>query len=298
MSEGNVAVLLAAYNGGQHIIEQLDSILLQENVNVQIYISVDFSDDNTLAICEHYADSHKNITILSYGERFGCAGRNFFRLIKDVNLFNYDFVAFSDQDDIWPTNKLSSAVKFLQVYDCYSANVTAFWRDGKQELINKSQPQCEWDFLFEAAGPGCTYVINRRVALEFQTWLILNHTVITKNIALHDWLLYAFARANNYSWFIEQEPRMLYRQHENNQVGTNNNLKAAIKRLKQIKSHWYRNQVVSIINILHLQHCSIYRFGISKGYVGNIYLMFNVNKIRRRFRDRLAFFIVLLTNVF
>ncbi|MGL5030541.1 MAG: glycosyltransferase [Aeromonas sp.] len=294
------AILLAAYNGSKIIIEQLDTIVNQ-NINgcdIDVFVSVDCSIDNTLRICSEYQKSHECINILPYGDRFSGAGKNFYRLLKDVNLNDFDYIAFSDQDDIWPDNKLSTAIEKLKKYDCYSANVTAFWEDGREVLIDKAQPQREWDYLFEAAGPGCTYVFKREVALQFKAWLLDRYEQVGEDIALHDWLLYAFARSHGYSWYIDPEPMMRYRQHANNQVGTNNSMTAAIKRLKLIKQKWYRKQIIKIMEHLNLQDEKIYSLGLNNRYIGNLYLLCNINKLRRRLRDRLALVLVLLLNVF
>ncbi|MGL5487584.1 MAG: glycosyltransferase, partial [Shewanella sp.] len=261
-------------------------------------VSVDLSDDDTFFICSDYARKYNNVKLLSYGDRFGGAGKNFYRLLKDVDLSNYDYISFSDQDDIWPENKLAKAVEILHQYDCYSANVTAFWENGRDVLIDKAQPQREWDYLFEAAGPGCTYVFKREVAIEFKAWLLERYRKVGGDIALHDWLLYAFARSRGYSWFIDPEPMMYYRQHANNQVGTNNSFAAAIKRIKLIKGKWYRNQVIKIAEHLELQSTAVFRFGLDNGYIGNLYLLWHVGKLRRRWRDRLALGVVLLFNIF
>lgn len=293
---GKSLILLAAYNGSSLISAQLESILQQKNID--LVISVDLSNDSTFTICEAYAEKHQNIILLPYGEQFGGAGKNFYRLLKDTDVSSYDYVCFSDQDDIWLDDKLTKGIEKLQQYDCYSANVTAFWEDGREVLINKAQPQREWDFLFEAAGPGCTYVFKREVAVQFKAWLEESYEKISKDIVLHDWLLYAFARSQGYSWFIDPEPSMLYRQHANNQVGTNNSFWAAKKRLKLIKDKWYRQQVTNIVIHLGLKDSSIYKKGLSNNYIGNLYLLVHIGKLRRRFRDRCALAFVLLFNIF
>lgn len=298
MADIRICVLLAAYNGFNSIQEQLNTIIQQANVIVDIVISIDLSDDDTLVLCSDYAKKNTNVRLLSYGERFGGAGKNFYRLLKDVELSGYDYIAFSDQDDIWPENKLTKAIEKLQQYDCYSANVTAFWEDGREVLIDKAQPQREWDYLFEAAGPGCTYVFKSEVAIHFKAWLLERYDKITHDITLHDWLIYAFCRHFGYRWFIDPRPMMRYRQHANNQVGTNNSISAAKKRLMLIKGKWYRSQVTKIAEHLKLQNISIVKHGLNKGYIGNLYLLFHVNQLRRRLRDRIALSFALLFNIF
>jgi len=298
VSRSKVLVLVAAYNGQRWLTEQIDSILSQQNVDISIAISVDRSTDDTFVLCRKYADLYSNVKILPYGESFGGAGKNFYRLVKDCNFSCFDYIAFSDQDDIWHQDKLLNAIDKLQQHDCYSSNVTAFWEDGSEVLIDKAQPQQRWDYLFEAAGPGCTYVFKRDFGFVFQKWLIRHHEVIANNVALHDWLIYAFARRNGYNWYIDSNPSMRYRQHQNNQVGTNNNLAAAKKRLRLIKGKWYRHQIVSIATILGLEDTPVVKTGLMNGYVGNLYLLININKLRRRVRDKLALAVVLLLNIF
>ncbi|WP_270820107.1 glycosyltransferase [Aeromonas sp. Y311-2] len=299
MRSKSLVILLAAYNGQKWLQTQIDSILYTRcEVDLELSLSVDVSNDATLEICNRYATIDTRVSILPYGDRYGGAGKNFYRLLKDTDLICYDYIAFCDQDDIWHENKLPRAIEKLQQYDCYSSNVTAFWEDGREVLIDKAQPQRKWDFLFEAAGPGCTYVFKREVAIDFKAWLLERYQQVGEDIALHDWLLYAFARCRGYSWYIDPEPMMRYRQHANNQVGTNNSLAAAQKRLKLIKNKWYRNQVVKIIEHLGLQETPIFKRGINNGYLGNLFLLLNVDKLRRRLRDRIALALVLVLNIF
>ncbi|KMY26868.1 glycosyltransferase [Aeromonas caviae] len=293
-----VGVLLAAFNGESWLAEQVLSILEQKCVDVHLYISLDKSDDSSMSICNKFCLEYKNVTLLPYGATFGGAGKNFYRLFMDVDISDYDFIALSDQDDIWNPDKLISSVDILSGYDGYSSNVIAFWEDGREILINKAQEKKEWDYLFEAAGPGCTYVLRRDVAIKFKTWLIERYDKINNDVELHDWLIYAFCRHFGYRWFIDPRPGMRYRQHANNQVGTNNSISAAQKRLLLIKRKWYRNQVTKIAEHLELQNLSMVKYGLNKGYIGNLYLLFNVNQLRRRLRDRIALSFALLFNIF
>ncbi|WP_270793625.1 MULTISPECIES: glycosyltransferase [unclassified Aeromonas] len=293
-----VCVLVAAYNGESFLEEQVESILAQENVLVDLFIRLDPSADASVTIVKMLCSKYANVFSLPVSSPSGGAGQNFFKLIVSVDFDSYDYVAFADQDDIWPENKLAKAIVKLQQYDCYSANVTAFWEDGREVLIDKAQPQREWDYLFEAAAPGCTYVFKREVAIKFKAWLVERYEQVGEDIALHDWLLYAFARSQGYSWFIDPEPMMLYRQHANNQVGANNSFGASKKRLHMIKSKWYRNQCTKIAEHLALHHLPIVKYGLNNGYVGNLYLLFHINQLRRRLRDRVALSIALFFNLF
>lgn len=104
-----IAILLAAYNGMQWIAEQIETIFNQQGVGVTVFISVDLSTDGTYEWTEQLAEKHNNVVLLPYGERFGGAGPNFFRLVKDVDFSGFDAVSFADQDDIWRPEKLGRA---------------------------------------------------------------------------------------------------------------------------------------------------------------------------------------------
>lgn len=283
-----VAVLLAAYNGLEFIEQQLQSILQQLGVKVTIFISVDESTDNTYEWCLGYAKQHPQINVLDYGNRFGGAAKNFYRLIRDVDFSEFDYIAFADQDDIWLLDKLSHGIEKMQAVnaEAYSASVVAFWADGREKLIEKSQPQKELDYLFEAAGPGCTYIFTNKAAT-----LIKKHLSTFSGLNgffLHDWLAYAILRHNHYRWFIDPEPKMMYRQHDTNQVGANTSFVGMIYRMKYILS----GQVFDSINIL-VKTLDISAVQLSTR-AGVLHLALNAKQLRRRGIDQVFAFIALL----
>lgn len=288
-----VAVLLAAYNGMQWIEEQLASILGQSAVDVTVHISIDPSTDGTEAWCAAYAAKHPEVLALPAAGSFGGASRNFFRLIRDVDFEGYDFVAFADQDDIWHTDKLQRATHVIEArqVDAYSSNVTAFWPDGKTHLLDKAQPQVEWDFLFEAAGPGCTYVMSKSLADSLKASMLANWQQL-QDVTLHDWYCYAFARSHSYRWYIDPEPSMDYRQHERNQVGANKGLSPLIARYKTIHDGWWFNQVQLIAHLVGQGANPFVRTWLKLRRRHLLTLSFSAWRCRRRVRDKVFFFCI------
>ena len=47
-----VAVLLAAYNGEPFLEEQINTILAQEDIDLELFISIDISTDQTYEKCK------------------------------------------------------------------------------------------------------------------------------------------------------------------------------------------------------------------------------------------------------
>lgn len=286
-----IAILLAAYNGMQWIAEQIETIFNQQGVGVTVFISVDLSTDGTYEWTEQLAEKHNNVVLLPYGERFGGAGPNFFRLVKDVDFSGFDAVSFADQDDIWHPEKLGRAYSKISAGYCdvYSSNVTAFWADGREVLIKKSQPQKKLDHFFEAAGPGCTYVFSNAAIQAFKEFLITAGESLNQ-VSLHDWSAYAFCREQGYRWFIDEWPSMRYRQHENNQVGTNNNLTAYKKRFAMVRGQWLKNQVNTITALVAPEKFA--------QIDSRLYLIANFSELRRSYRDRLFLFVTVLFGIY
>ncbi|MBV7420829.1 glycosyltransferase [Comamonas sp. CMM03] len=276
-----VAILLAAYNGERYIAEQLDSILAQTCVSVHIFISVDKSSDQTLNILNNL--NSENVTILPYGNRYGNAARNFYRLIQDVDFSDYDFIGFSDQDDRWKSDKLSRGIDLIEKTDsdAYSSNVTAFWENGRSKEIIKSQPQKKWDHFFEAAGPGCTYLFRTENFTQFKEFYKKNQQEISA-ITHHDWLIYAWYRASGFTWLIDENSSMFYRQHGSNELGANKGIKQKFNRIKRIKNKNFRAEVLKISKLIHRQKLPTPP-GIVESGGGNVaFFLKNFNQTRRK----------------
>jgi len=276
---------MATHNGIQWVDEQIKSILAQEGVDVSILASDDASTDGTY----EYLNANPNVKLLAERAPYGSAGKNFFNLLLRADFTGYDFVAFSDQDDVWYPGKLKRAIECMTTHGCdgYSANMTAFWEDGQEVLVDKAQPQREWDFLFQGAGAGCTYVMSVLLENKISDFLRLNPQ-IPGQICLHDWFVYAWTRANGFSWFIDKEPVMRYRQHFANDFGVNAGLQAAKNRLVQVKSGWYRSQVVAIAKACNVDSDQFIQKVMGDTWAGRISLALHARKFRRSNRDAMV----------
>ena len=286
----SVAVCLAAFNGIRWLPEQLNSILEQTGVSVTVIVSVDQSSDKTESWFDQCALADSRIVLLSHGEKFGGASRNFFRIIREVDFSEFDYVSFADQDDIWLPDKLSCAHELILSTgaDAYSSNVIAFWPDGRKVLIEKSQEQVEWDFLFEAAGPGCTYVMRKELACAVQD-VIKSRWDDMQEVGLHDWFAYAFARANGYRWVIDDYAGMLYRQHEKNQVGVNTGTRAFVQRARKVLSGWGLTQSALIAQLVGLGDDPFVKRWSDGSRSGLLWLALHGWQCRRRLRDKIIF---------
>jgi len=293
------AVALAAFDGVSWLDEQLDSILAQEGVRVQIFVSVDPSSDGTEQLVANRVIQDPRIIMLPQYGRFQNAARNFYRLVCDINLAGFNYLAFSDQDDIWLPDKLLRAHTLLQQgnYAAYSSNVTAFWPDGRQQFIDKSQPIRSKDFLFEAAGPGSTYVFNSVLAQNLQNFIAAQRSEIDQ-VALHDWFFYAFARSKGYRWIIDSRSGLMYRQHATNHLGVNAGFAAYKNRFKAISSGWYRAEILKITTLFYSQEVPFLKALKAGGWHSRLFLMKHIKQCRRHWLDRVALFLCCLFGLF
>ena len=297
-------VLLATHNGMPWLEEQLNSILSQRDVNVELHISDDASSDDTIDYLTNLAQKDIRIKLLS-PRKLGSAGKNFFRLINEVDLQDKcDYVAFSDQDDIWEPNKLIRHIDLAKKNkaDGVSSDVTAFWESGPKRLIVKSQPQLKWDYLFESAGPGCTFLMTPWLLNKVREQL-MNPQSYAPQVVLHDWLTYAVCRAHGRKWIIDPQPSMLYRQHSNNVVGANIGLKAKFARFKKLRQGWYRAEVIKVVQVAILISGSneIKKIGkllSQRSLFNQIRLLEYVPQVRRSFLDRLMLFVLIASFLF
>lgn len=304
-STKNIAILMATYNGISWLNEQIDSLLNQADVRVCIYISDDMSTDGSWEYLQELAASEPRIKLLSRANKFGRAAANFYRLILDTDTTGYDFVAFSDQDDIWELDKLSRQIKIATEggYDGVSSGVLAFWADGRVAPIIKSQTQRKLDFIFESAGPGCTYLMSPWLIAEIRK-ILTDNSLNARDIALHDWLVYAVCRANSKNWKIDANPTLKYRQHASNEVGANHGFGAKIARLKKIKDGWYRAEIIKILEVCKLiKPCDALFSKLSdelasRGYLNGLRLLRYVGQARRKAADRLMLAIIILCALF
>ena len=102
-----VLVLLAAYNGVAWIAEQIDSILSQQFVEVVLRVSDDCSKDGTYDIVHGFAERHTNVFVSSREVPSGGAGAHFRSMFQALDLAGCDYVALSDQDDVWEPDHLA-----------------------------------------------------------------------------------------------------------------------------------------------------------------------------------------------
>lgn len=207
-----VTVLMSTYNGEKYLRQQIDSILKQENVNVNLFVRDDGSTDNTINILKEYQD--KGLLTFYVSENVGPA-HSFMQLIYDAP--ESDYYAFSDQDDYWESNKLSVAVQNLNGKEDTPAlffsrttladeNLKPFGSIEINPLLSFGE-SLVYEFI-----AGCTIVMNNTL-----------RNVLTKYtpqyLPMHDTWVYSVALAIGGIVVFDKQSHILYRQHGHNTIG-------------------------------------------------------------------------------
>ena len=227
-----IVILLAAFNGADHLVEQLESLSNQSHKNWELVVSDDGSTDCTVNIVRQFAmDVQQRVTIVE-GPQQGF-WKNFLSLLRyqrsdaDADLF-----AFSDQDDIWFPEKLRRAAGWFatqpkDVPALYFTRTELVGEDGARlgySPLFKRKPIFQ-NALVQNIGGGNTMVFNRAAKL------LLARTPQDVALVAHDWWTYQVVTGAGGKAFYDPEPSLSYRQHARNLIGSNKGLRQHLIRL-------------------------------------------------------------------
>ena len=223
-SKPRIEVLLATYNGGRFLPQQVDSILGQTYRNLTILARDDGSKDDTCQILAAYAARYPDRFRVISGAPTGHPKLNFSAL---VDASSAEYVAFSDQDDVWLPDKIERSLAAMARLEAHSrpdepllifSDLTVVDQNLRQ--VNPSlwamqhhRPDRVHHFarlLTQNIVTGSTMLMNRallRMALPMHP-----------NAFMHDWWIALVACAFGKADYLT-EPTVLYRQHPDNVLG-------------------------------------------------------------------------------
>ncbi|MGB0663329.1 MAG: glycosyltransferase [Pontibacterium sp.] len=244
-----VAVVLGFYNGNKYLKEQVTSILEQRKVETHLFISDDCSPEHLdIDALDLKPDQQYRVYIGKQPDNKGFA-KNFLLSATCIPP-EFEYIAFSDQDDIWELDKLERAVSKMDAGDpktpcLYCSQVTAFSTCETDTPFTFPKFQVEPSFrhaLVQSIAPGCTMVLNQP-AIELIKKAVFN----VKSIPAHDWTCYQLVTGVGGQVFLDQVSKTRYRQHENNQIGANRGLQSLHEKLNRLRNkklrHWNKENI-------------------------------------------------------
>lgn len=239
--ENQIAILMATYNGGQYVGEQIDSLLCQTFDDWHLYIHDDGSTDDTEDIIRTYASEHPlKITIMKYPSQGG-ACRNFLSMLEKVDAPYY---MFCDQDDVWLRDKTEKTFDRMKTLEQQQAdrpllvhsdlmltdaqlNVTDMSFIRNQHIKIAAIKTFE-DYAATNTVTGCTTLFNQYAKACIRR--------PSDRAILHDaWLCLSVVAQGGVVSFID-EPLVKYRQHDNNTLGsTDMSQQTPLHKIRNIK---------------------------------------------------------------
>jgi len=250
-TEPKVAILLCTFHGEKYLSEQLDSIAAQTHGNWEIWASDDGSSDATHQILLKYqALWGKERLSIHSGPQEGFVA-NFLSLVTHADI-EADFYAYSDQDDIWESDKLQRAVAFLRTIPsdipglyCSRTRVV----NAENKTINfspdYSKPPSFQNALTQNIASGNTMVFNHA------TRALLMRVESTSEIVYHDWLTYLLVTGCGGRVYFDKVPTVRYRQHGSNHLGSNLGLFPTVYRFLLMLRGRFQGWNSQNISILH-----------------------------------------------
>lgn len=301
-----VAVLMSTYNGEKYIKEQIDSILVQESVEVVLMIRDDGSSDRTIEIIKEYQKDNDNIK-LSIGKNVG-VGNSFMQLVYDAG-DEYAYYAFADQDDVWLPRKLIHAVIKIENYEkpaLYASNQILVNSELKKIGMRYStKPDTSFrQTMCQNKVTGCTMVWNKKL----QNLLINSArrpTAKLLRMRIHDvWVAMVADVAGEIVY--DHKGYILYRQHENNVVGVrkSNIIKQWIEKVKDPEQRNGRSIICEEIfnrykdlnnpDIAFIEMCGTYRknANLKRKLIRDSSIISHTNE------SRVGFVVKVMTNLF
>ncbi|MEO7725830.1 MAG: glycosyltransferase family 2 protein [Burkholderiales bacterium] len=229
-----VAILMGTFYGERFLARQLDSIGMQTRSDWTLWVSDDRSGDGTLAVLDAYCakwGAHK--LRMRTGPARGFTA-NFLALACDPAI-EADFFSFADQDDLWDADKLAVAIRWLEAIP---AGVPALYC-ARTRLIDETdgtiglsplfpKPPVFANAIVQSVAGGNTMVFNaaaRALLVEAGADVV---------VQTHDWWVYILVTACGGRVFYDATPRVGYRQHDRNLVGSNASWVGRLRRAHRI----------------------------------------------------------------
>lgn len=123
-----ISIAMATCNGEKFLREQLDSILTQTHRNFELIVCDDCSTDSTTQILREYEKRDGRIKVFENEVNLGFK-KNF---EKAIGLCSGDYIALSDQDDIWLPGHLQVLIENIGTHSMAGGNAYLMDGDGNE----------------------------------------------------------------------------------------------------------------------------------------------------------------------
>jgi len=266
-----VSIALCTYNGEVYLKEQLDSLVHQTYPNQEILVFDDGSSDGTMGILKQYASDYPIIKVFRNEKNLGYV-KNFEKAVRSCK---GEFIALSDQDDIWDLNKIQLQVEAMNGHLLVYHDSELITNKGKSynkklgDIINLYHGDRPEVFLLFNCVSGHSCLISKR---------LLDYSLpFTKGYYHDHWLAYVAANMGTIG-FVNQS-LVKYRQHPDSNTDI-------LRQRSKIKKGYHANRDVRKLkrDLKWLKLCAQFPYNKNPEFV---------HEFARLFEDRMNAFISL-----
>ena len=183
---------MCTYNGEKYLKDQIDSIINQTYPIHELIIQDDCSTDHTMDILLNYEKEYACVHVFRNEIQKGI-NENFFSAIARAT---GDYVAISDQDDIWEKDKIERQMETIGENWLSSCFSKPFAEGDAVVYFDRRKPNIYLERLYVACAiPGHTLLIKKD---------LINLIPKNADFVLYDLLLSITAAAYNKIFFLEK----------------------------------------------------------------------------------------------
>lgn len=229
-----VTILMGIHNGAAHLEAQLDSFARQSHAGWRLVASDDGSTDGSGGIVAGFARSQPPGRVeLIAGPGRGHAA-NYLQMLRGLPLEGGDWLAFSDQDDVWLPERLAMGIAALRdvagpALHCSRTLICSERLEGQRLSPPRPRPPGFRNALVQNIAAGNTILLNPAGAR-----LLVAAARRIEATVVHDWLAYQVISGAGGRVVHDDRPGLLYRQHGRNAIGANDGLRARLRRMRML----------------------------------------------------------------
>ncbi|WP_158600078.1 glycosyltransferase family 2 protein [Halorubrum sp. Atlit-28R] len=219
-----ISVAMCTYNGADYLSDQIESILEQSNRPSEIVVRDDGSTDGTMAILKDYAQDYPELFDVKQNEENQGIVKNF---EKAIQACSGDYIALSDQDDVWNPMKIKHQASALQrsnaILACHNSSVVTKTLEPVGDLWSEVSPSYK-----PQTQPNPTKIVRELAQRNFVQGATImfdarwtDHLLPLPEGWPHDHYLAVHAALRGGLIPIDEE-LIRYRQHDEQEVGVTN----------------------------------------------------------------------------
>jgi rhamnosyltransferase len=221
-----VHVVLATFNGGGFLREQIESIRSQHATNWTLLVRDDGSTDDTVSILRRLADADPRILILHDDTgRLGPVG-GFARLAAEAVARGARYVMFADQDDVWRPDKIETSLRAMRQAESERGATAPLLVHSDLQVIDRDGRLLHPSFMrFQRIRHEPRHALRTLLVQNFVTGcatmvnlpLLDLALPVPDGVLMHDWWFALCAAAAGAIVFVP-EATIAYRRHGANAV--------------------------------------------------------------------------------